>query len=177
MRKRRMLEESSGAYMRVALRIGLSALLGAWLPCAVAPPGALGCSCGDPTDAKTVRDAAFSYSEGLNSNKIIFEGIVEKQELQIGPDTDPSGPISSTEHSQLRVVLFRILHTYRGERSGHVTVLTGSGDGDCGFDFATGSHYLVYADKINANFLHTSICSGTSLSEHAEPALRLLRGE
>jgi hypothetical protein len=58
-----------------------------------------------------------------------------------------------------------------------MTVLTGMGLGDCGFDFETGKQYVVYADRIDAKNLFTSICSGTSQLEHAGPALRFLHGE
>jgi hypothetical protein len=60
---------------------------------------------------------------------------------------------------------------------GTVSVSTGSGKGDCGFGFETVSQYLVYADKDDNENLVTSICSGTSLLAHADPALRALRGE
>jgi hypothetical protein len=58
-----------------------------------------------------------------------------------------------------------------------VSVSTGGGEGDCGFDFETGSPYLVYADKVDNASLVTSICSGTSLLAHADSALRVLPGE
>jgi hypothetical protein len=56
--------------------------------------------------------------------------------------------------------------------------LTGnSGERDCGFDFETGSQYLVYADRDDNKNLVSSICTGTSLLEEADLALRVLRGE
>lgn len=78
---------------------------------------------------------------------------------------------------QHRVVSVRVVHTYRGAVAGTVSVSTGGGEGDCGFDFETGSQYLVYADKVDNESLVTSICSGTSLLAHADAALRVLRGE
>jgi hypothetical protein len=51
------------------------------------------------------------------------------------------------------------------------------GMGDCGFDFEAGREYLVFADKVDAGDFFTSICTGTTLLEHAGPSLRLLRGE
>jgi hypothetical protein len=71
----------------------------------------------------------------------------------------------------------RVVRTYRGEVAGTVSVSTGGGEGDCGFDFETGSQYLVYADKDDNESLVTSICSGTSRLAHADSALRVLRGE
>lgn len=52
-----------------------------------------------------------------------------------------------------------------------MSVSTG-GEGDCVFDFETGSQYLVYADKDDNENLVTSICSGTSLLAHSDSALR-----
>jgi hypothetical protein len=78
---------------------------------------------------------------------------------------------------QHRIVSVRVVHTYRGEVAGTVSVSTGGGESDCGFDFETGSQYLVYADKVDDASLVTSICSGTSLLPHADSALRVLRGE
>jgi hypothetical protein len=138
---------------------------------------ALGCTCETPSDAKTVRDLAVWYSEGGNSNRIIFEGVVEGQQLLAGAVTAQQNSASSRSVSAQRAISFRVLRAYRGDVPGLVTVLTGSGDADCGFDFDTGSQYLVYVDRVDANTLHTSICTGTSLSQHAAPALRVLRGE
>ena len=75
-----------------------------------------------------------------------------------------------------RAVSIRVLRAYRGQASGDMTVLTGMAPGDCGFDFETGKQYVVYADRIDAKNLFTSICSGTSQLEHAGPTLRFLRG-
>jgi len=125
-----------------------------------------------------MREVAISNSEGLNSSKIIFEGLVERQELKTGVAGGiPTNALSITLIGQHREVSFRVLRTYRGRVGEDAIVLTGMGLGDCGFDFDTGKQYLVYADRMSTSDLYTSICSGTSLLEHAGPALRYLRGE
>lgn len=136
----------------------------------------LACICGVSDSGKTMRDVAASHSEA-SANRVIFQGVVEGQELKTGPIGPPANTMSVTMAGTHRAVHLRVLHAYRGLGSEEVTVLTGIGLGDCGFDFETGKEYLVYAEKIDANNLFTSICTGTSLSEHAGAAIRFLRGE
>jgi len=124
-----------------------------------------------------MREVAASNSQGPNAGKIIFEGFVEKQELKSGPIGAPASAMSMTMAGAHRAVSFRVLRSYRGLKSEKVIVLTGMGLGDCGFDFETEKRYLVYADRIDADNLFTSICTGTSSLEEAGPALRFLRGE
>jgi hypothetical protein len=47
-------------------------------------------------------------------------------------------------------------------KSGTVTIHTGSGFGDCGYEFAEGSEYLIYAYG-PASKLQTSVCTRTRL--------------
>ncbi|HTW25306.1 MAG TPA: hypothetical protein VMD78_17015 [Candidatus Baltobacteraceae bacterium] len=143
---------------------------------AVAPRATFACTCGSGVGA-TMREVAASYSEGRNSTKIVFEGLVEKQDVAGGPVESPADALSMTMAGAHRVVSIRLLRSYRGQASGTVVVLTGMGLGDCGFDFETGKQYLVYADRIDPANLFTSICSGTSPIERAGPTLRFLRGE
>ena len=116
-------------------------------------------------------------SDGPNASKIIFEGLVESQEARGGPTGAPRDATSTSAGDQHRVVFVRVLRSDRSEAAGTVRVLTGSGEGDCGFDFETGRQYLVNADRDDNENLVTSICTGTSLLEHADLALRALRGE
>jgi hypothetical protein len=133
--------------------------------------------CGFASGGKTIREISASHSEGPNSNKIVFEGLIEEQDVKPGPIGSPVDALSMTMAGAHRVVSIHVVRAYRGQVSGTVIILTGMGLGDCGFDFETGKQYLVYADRIDAVNLFTSICSGTSPVEHAGPALRFLRGE
>lgn len=151
-------------------------LLGIVFALAFAPERSLACTCLG-AEGKTMREVAVSRSQGRTASKIIFEGTVEKQELKNGPISAPSTAMSMTVQAAHRAVYFQVARAYRGLTSKVVVVLTGMGTGDCGFDFETGKHYLVYADKIDADNLFTSICTGTSLMDHAGPAVRFLRGE
>jgi hypothetical protein len=161
--------------MRV--RCGHVILCGSLLGLTLVARNAPACSCAGASGAKTMREVAEWYSDGPNASKIIFENTVERQEAVAGAVRAPREAASTSTLDQHRVVSLRVLHSYRGEAAGTVRVLTGSGVGDCGFDFETGSQYLVYADKGDDENLVTSICTGTSLFAHANVALRTLRSE
>ena len=158
-----------GKWHRISYSLGISAFL------LFATVNASACFCGGRNSKSTMRESVAAYSAG--TTQVIFEGSVEKQELKSGSPGPPSGALSMTEFGSHRAVTFNVLRAYRGNASGNVSVLTGLGGGDCGFDFETGKQYLVYASRINTEILFTSICSGTSSLEDAGPALRFLRGE
>lgn len=141
-----------------------------------APSEAMGCTCMTP-NARTMRDLVGYYSAGKNASRAIFEGMVAKQELVDTPMGVPADAMSMTGSGQHRLVTVRVLRTYREEIGKTVTVVTGLGEGDCGFDFETGKKYLIYANRTPADSFSTDICSGTTALEEAGPALRLLRGE
>ena len=58
----------------------------------------------------------------------------------------------------------------------NVTIHTGAGGGDCGFDFEEGKEYLVYAYG-NALKLGTNICTRTSLLEETGEEVLELQGK
>jgi hypothetical protein len=63
----------------------------------------------------------------------------------------------------------RVAKSIKGNLAKNVTILTGGGGGDCGYSFAKGKSYLVYAFKgFNGNGkLETNICTRT---QQLEPA-------
>lgn len=78
-----------------------------------------------------------------------------------------------------KVATFRIIENFLGipRREREVQVRTGSGGGDCGFDFERDRTYLVYASRSAlTNQLETGICSRTAPMEDAEADLAYLRG-
>jgi hypothetical protein len=139
--------------------------------------GSFACTCFGSNNAKTMRDAAAWFSEGAHASKFIFEGSVNKQEVKDGSIGAPATAMSMTSSGQYRAVSVHVMHAYRGDASGDVTVITGVGGGDCGFDFETGKSYLIYASKTGDGMFFTSMCSGTSAMEDAGAELRVLRGE
>lgn len=144
---------------------------------------ALACTCAPPPPPPgaqrnrimNIRDLAVLKADGPGS-AVIFEGVVEKQVIEAGPMGPPSNAMSMTPNAMHRVVTILVKRGYKGKAQGEVTVLTGMGTGDCGYDFRTGKEYLVFADTI-AGDLFTSICTGTGLTERSEPEIRVFRNE
>ena len=60
-----------------------------------------------------------------------------------------------------RRVSFKVTESLRGGVDDTVEVYTGSGGGDCGFGFAKGKSYLVYAHRSPTGQLTTGICART----------------
>jgi len=137
---------------------------------------AFSCTCGGPFEAKTMRDVSQWYAERSGAT-LVFEGKVTKQEIKNGSIGGPSNAMSMTMSGRYRQVEFSVDRTYRGEHKDHISVITGLGTGDCGYDFRTDRAYLVYATSAANGELFTSICSGTSAVEDAGSALRFLKGE
>ncbi|HEV2298749.1 MAG TPA: hypothetical protein VGR72_09560 [Candidatus Acidoferrales bacterium] len=126
---------------------------------------------------KTMRDLADLKNEVTAGSTLVFEGLVKSQEVKAGPIGAPSNAMSMTMRGVHRVVTIQVLRMFRGKLIGSVTVLTGIGTGDCGYDFETGKEYLVYASNVDDGVLFTSICTGTTLLEQAGPLLGSLRGD
>src|SRR5690349_13460393 len=102
------------------------------------PARSRACTCMGMHTVSTQREWVAFYSEGKQASKIIFEGLVEKQELGTGNLAMPATAGSMTTRGGHRLVTVKVLRVYRGKVSGTVVVITGLGGGDCGFDFETG---------------------------------------
>jgi hypothetical protein len=74
---------------------------------------------------------------------------------------------------QNRVTL-AVTETFNGPTSKSFEIVTGMGNGDCGFPFTKGQDYLVYASK-EAGKWSSSICSRTQRLDHATSDLSYLR--
>lgn len=138
------------------------------------------CTCGAPHlygGKNSMRDLAIARVSENNAVQTIFEGRVERQEISSAPIEPPATATSMTPSGIHRIVTIRASRTYRGTNEPNFAVITGIGEGDCGFDFRTGESYLVFATDIQPGQYFTSICSGTDLLDHSGPALRFLRGE
>lgn len=162
---------------RLVLRV---LAIATFLPAAVP---AFACTCaplfspgGPELKLNTVRQVV-AFENSKLTNTMIFEGVVEKQQVVTGSMGPPSNAMSMTPNAMHRVVTILVKRAYKGTAKGEVTVLTGMGTGDCGYDFRTGKEYLVFADTVGGGALFTSICSQTDLSDHSGPTLRFLRGE
>lgn len=74
-----------------------------------------------------------------------------------------------------KLVRLDVRQSWKGVDIGQIEVFTGQGGGDCGFDFAVGERYLVFAYKApNDGRLHASICSLTEKYEAAADSVLFL---
>lgn len=99
-----------------------------------------------PTPAFACSCAEASTTEQFSNATAVFIGTVETISLD----------------GRQRSVDFDVSEWQKGSSTESVTVATGWGDADCGFDFETGKEYVVYAYGKEEQ-LSTSICSGTTL--------------
>ena len=58
-------------------------------------------------------------------------------------------------------VTFMVQQAWKGHVAKSITVLTGAGGGDCGFEFVVGTQYLVFAMAEATGVIHTRACSPT----------------
>ncbi|MBA2671710.1 MAG: hypothetical protein H0U67_15175 [Gemmatimonadetes bacterium] len=110
------------------------------------------CSCLEPPAPRTALSAADA----------VFLGTVEViRETTVLMDGADSG-------IPAREVTFRVHAAWKGLAAGtaRVMVTTGHGAGDCGFEFETGTAYLVYGQQSDGK-LSTSICTRTAAASDA----------
>ena len=157
-------------YMRLRSRVA------AFLFLVASCSGVFACTCGGPYQSKTMREVAEWYAKQPGV-ALIFEGKVIKQEVHSGSAGAPGTAMSITSSGSFRVVDFAVTRVFRGDNADRISVLTGLGGSDCGYDFQTEQTYLVYASRGEAGTWFTSICGGTVAIEDAGTALRLLGGE
>lgn len=143
----------------------------------MATPG-FACTCAaPPPEVTTARDLAHWYADRSDA---IFEGTVKRLELSWVFKDAKVGDLVPADLDQdeptLKVTL-DIARFYQGVEQKDVSLTTGIGGGDCGFDFEAGKEYLVYAFADSSGQLSTGICSGTELLEDSQSALSYLRGE
>lgn len=108
---------------------------------------------------------------------VVFEGTVEKQEFKQGRVGAPENAFSFSGYGTHRIVTLLSKRVYRGSAQERFVIVTAANEAACGFDFDTGSEYLVFATATKIGDLSTSLCSSTELSQHSGPALRYLRAE
>jgi len=117
-----------------------------------APSGILACDCAYPG----------APCKAFTRTPYIFSGKVTKI-------SSISIKMSSGDEYQDRLITFAVERSYRGLEGKKVAeVVTGSGGGDCGYDFRAGESYLVYALPHPATGkLYAGICSRTRLLSEA----------
>ncbi|MBU1557704.1 hypothetical protein KKC45_01975 [Patescibacteria group bacterium] len=112
--------------------------------------------------------ADIPQEESFNQAKAVFIGRV----ISI----NKKGEFLRLKNSH-RNINFNVTEYWKGEVSKITTVATGFGGGDCGYYFAEGETYLVYANDGNSWYgedLATSICSRTERLRDVSKDLALL---
>lgn len=134
------------------------------------PSPASACSCAMPG----------SPSESFRESGAVFSGKV----IDISGASSPATALLYRIFSRLNFypaffysdafwgneVTFSVQQSWKGVSETEVTVYTGSGGGDCGYSFAPGNDYLVYAyqiDRTSGSGLGTGICSRTTQLSYA----------
>lgn len=97
--------------------------------------------------------------DGVRKGATVFSGTV------LSSRPGPSG----------RVADFMVVESFVGSIPKTVTVRTGFGGGDCGFDFKVGKTYLVYAGSSQDGGLGTGICSRTREVGEGKEDIEILR--
>jgi hypothetical protein len=153
----------AGASIRVdrlpSTRVRVIATLALSVVCGIlGPRNASACSCLGPNPA----------CRAFWTSSAVFVGDV--MSIEDLPATSPPEPFLSTRRVHLRV-----RETFSGRPTSEVDVLTGRGGGDCGYPFAVGEAYVVFANARADGGLSTGICDLTKPLTEAATDLAYLR--
>jgi len=137
------------------------------------------CSCGPLTEPPC--QAAWNYSA-------VFTGTVVTVTDPAAPPPPPqtagspparlmyypsTTPVFSSRNRVVRVQIAEVLNGIEpGQKE--IEILTGMGGGDCGYSFAAGVDYIIYAYKNSEGRLETGICSRTRPLDQAVEDLAYL---
>lgn len=103
-----------------------------------------------------------SPAEGLSSSYAVFSGTVANVE-----------PNESTKFGGLTVTL-QVAKVWKGDIGDEVQVHTAGNSAACGYSFAKGETYLVYATRDEADPMRVSLCSRTAPVSKAGEDLEFL---
>ncbi len=129
---------------------------------ALTPSLAQACSC---------TSANATCNQTWKSGEVIFRGTVISKSP--GGTLSPPGVYPASSHLAFR---FSVTESFRGPAIAgqEIEIYTGNGGGDCGYPFAEGTSYLVYAYAAKER-LTTSICNPTSPDVMAGAVIQQLR--
>ncbi len=125
------------------------------------------------TPSLTSACSCYSSTEGCNqrwkSGQVIFTGTVTSKLTGTTPPT-------IIDHFTPNAIQFSVSESFRGSAVAgqEITVYTGRGGGDCGYQFEAGTSYLVYA-FITEGKIVTNICTPTTRASRVPHVIRQLR--
>ena len=146
---------------------------------ALAPLGALACSCVPPGPVQ---------EEVADSSRVFLGQVTAIQERPARSDRSWLAAVSewtrqlfggtpllpAKEHAY-RQVTFKVDETFKGTPVPTLSLGTGLGGGDCGYGFEAGQSYVVYAHG-DGDALQAGICSLTGPASDPRSGLDVLRG-
>jgi hypothetical protein len=104
---------------------------------------ALSCSCGP----RPAVPEAFAESDAVFAGRCISAKLL--------PERDKDFPFERCQF------IFEVTRTWKGTaEKKQITVETGVGGGDCGYQFTIGASYILYCNEAEG-ILHTGICTRT----------------
>ena len=117
-----------------------------------------------------------SVTMAVKNADVVFSGrVVSTRTLQIIESGSPNARITRVEYAFIRTTF------YKGNKeSDTIKIITGNGNGDCGFRFQVGLKYIVYANIKNTfinegdiveQYLTTNICTRTKIWSLVEKRL------
>jgi len=109
------------------------------------------CSCEIQLPKRSVKK---QVKEARKYSQAVFAGEV----LEIAESSDKS----------FLSVKVGVESNWKGADANVVVIVTGKGNGDCGYPFAVGRKYLIYAYQTSNGQLSTNICQRTALFSDAE---------
>lgn len=123
--------------------------------------------------------AAPGKCTGLPQDGAVFLGTVTGTEDTgfLAPAASAASDDASSPHAATRITHYhlRIDEHFAGPADAGIDIYSGGDDGDCGYRFATGTQYVVFAHVGNDGRLFATICSGTRPVEGAQALLPQLR--
>lgn len=135
---------------------------------------ATACSCVGET---AVKDAVKSADAVVFGQILSSETIKTYDTLYLGTNTPKNSPLFMKVEVRFKVL---VLKKHKGKfKSDTLTIVTGAGGGDCGYEFEVGKKYVIYAYDSNQNGFHkpkklpsntffTDICTRTTFDTEKE---------
>lgn len=109
--------------------------------------------------------------ETIAGYPLIFSGMPIKMELEYVPGRNSEEVILNGMK-----VTFLVQKTWKGKKMKEITIHTGLGGGDCGFDFHLGYSYLVFPEVSEGEALPAvSTCDRTKFLSEAQQSLSILK--
>ena len=113
----------------------------------------------------------YTVEQALKRMDVVFLGKVISKEMIVVPN-----PHSMYNTCYYKYV-FKLEKMYKGRKTSYIEIVTGHGNGDCGYKFEEGKDYIVYAYKENrynnsspktATYFRTSVCNRTTANIEVE---------